>query len=158
MFSTWKLKNLKEKKYAPGWQGNAKKATKFSLGSYWLFFHDKCVGFGRHGRFALIQYNMQFILCNSALLAHETLFLTKKHYFAQSFQKSAQIATNLKHHNKIVFISKSNLSGGCCLRVCATSHKTTSQLRPGLICQRPTSVKMLQDTKSSGTVRLQVSL
>ena len=101
---------------------------------------------------------MQFILCNSALLAHETLFLTKKHYFAQSFQKSAQIATNLKHHNKIVFISKSNLSGGCCLRVCATSHKTTSQLRPGPICQRPTCVKMLQDTKSSGTVRLQVFL
>ena len=62
-------------------------ATKFSPGAYWLFFHDKCVGFGRYGRFALTQYDMRYLLCNSALLAQETLFLIKKHYFAQNLPK-----------------------------------------------------------------------
>ena len=39
-----------------------------------------------------IQYNMQYIACESALLAQETLFLTleeKNTFFAQRFPKSA---------------------------------------------------------------------
>ena len=42
-------------------------------------FRDKCVIFARNHKFAnLTQKNMQFILCNSTLLAQETLFLTQK--------------------------------------------------------------------------------
>ena len=48
-------------------------------------FRDKCVAFARNHKFAnLTQKNMQFILCNSTLLAQETLFLTQKGtFFAQ---------------------------------------------------------------------------
>ena len=39
---------------------------------------------------------MQYIPCNSALLAQETLFMTQRGtFFAQRSQKSVQIATNL---------------------------------------------------------------
>ena len=54
-------------------------------------FRVKCVFFERNCKFAkLTQYNMQYIPCNSALFAHETLFLTQKGtFFAQRSPKSA---------------------------------------------------------------------
>ena len=62
---------------------------------------------------------MQYIPCNSALLAQETLFLTQKGtVFAQRSPKSAQIATNLNLRQKSVcsglkFLSESKLFGRC---------------------------------------------
>ena len=62
---------------------------------------------------------MQYIPCNSALLAQETLFLTQKGtFFAQRSPKSAQIATNLNSRQNSVcsgltFSSESKLFGGC---------------------------------------------
>ena len=45
-------------------------------------FCFKCVVFARDRKFAkLTQWNMQYIPCNSALLAQETLFLTQKGTF-----------------------------------------------------------------------------
>ena len=54
-------------------------------------FRVKCVVFARNRIFAkLTQWNMQYIPCNSALLAQETLFLTQKGtFFAQRSPKSA---------------------------------------------------------------------
>ena len=54
-------------------------------------FRDKCVVFVGNRKFAnLTQLNMQYIPCNSALLAQETLFLTKRGtFFAQRSPKSA---------------------------------------------------------------------
>ena len=54
-------------------------------------FRDKCVVLARNRKFAnLTQCNMQYIPCNSALLAQETLFLTQKGtFFAQRSPKSA---------------------------------------------------------------------
>ena len=54
-------------------------------------FRVKCVVFARNRKFAkLTQLNMQYIPCNSALLAQETLFLTQKGTFlAQRSPKSA---------------------------------------------------------------------
>ena len=50
----------------------------------------KCVVFSRNRKFAkLTQWNMQYIPCNSAILAQETLFLTQKTLFAQRSPKSA---------------------------------------------------------------------
>ena len=59
-------------------------------------FRDKCVIFARNHKFAnLTQKYMQFILCNSTLLAQETLFLTQKSTFLpkglQKVRKSQQI-------------------------------------------------------------------
>ena len=60
---------------------NAKMATKFSSGAY-LLFCDKFIIIARNCKFAnLIHYNLQYIPCNSALLAQETLFLTQKGTF-----------------------------------------------------------------------------
>ena len=54
-------------------------------------FRDKCVVFVPNCKFAnLNQYNMQYIPCNSALLAKEALFLTKTGtFFVQRFLKRA---------------------------------------------------------------------
>ena len=54
-------------------------------------FCDKCVIFACNRKFAnLTHWNMQYIPCNSALLAQETLILTQKGtFFAQSSPKSA---------------------------------------------------------------------
>ena len=54
-------------------------------------FWVKCVVFARNHKFAkLTQWNMQYIPCNSALLAQETLFLTQKGTFlTKDLQKSA---------------------------------------------------------------------
>ena len=54
-------------------------------------FRVKCVVFARNRKIAkLIQWNMQYLPCNSALLAQETLFLTQKGtFFAQRSPKSA---------------------------------------------------------------------
>ena len=54
-------------------------------------FRVKCVVFARNRKFAKsTQWNMQYIPCNSALLAQETLFLTQKGtFFAQRSPKSA---------------------------------------------------------------------
>ena len=59
-------------------------------------FCVKCVVFARNCKFAkLTQWNMQYIPCNSALLAQETLFLTQKGTFLpkdlQKVRKSRQI-------------------------------------------------------------------
>ena len=60
---------------------------------------------------------MQYIQCNSVLLAQEKLFLTQKGtFFAQKFPKSAQIATNLNLRKNSVcsglkFLSESKLFG-----------------------------------------------
>ena len=56
-------------------------------------FRDKDVIFAHNRKFAnLTHYNMQYIPCNSALLAQETLFLTQKGtFFAQKVRKSRQI-------------------------------------------------------------------
>ena len=66
----------------PGWQKLAaflrKWPYKLSSSAY-LLFCDKCVVFARNYKFAnLAQYSMQYIICNSAFLAQETLFLTQK--------------------------------------------------------------------------------
>ena len=55
------------------------------------YFRNKCVVFARNSKFAnLTQWNMQYIPCNSALLAQKTLFLTQKGtFFAQRSPKSA---------------------------------------------------------------------
>ena len=54
-------------------------------------FRDKCVVFVGNRKFAnLTQLNMQYIPCNSALLAQETLFLTqtpKSHFIPQKISK-----------------------------------------------------------------------
>ena len=66
-----------------------------------------------------LHINMQYIPCNSALLAQETLFLTQKGtFFAQRSPKSVQIATNLNSRQNSVcwglkFSSESKLFGGC---------------------------------------------
>ena len=54
-------------------------------------FRDKCVVFARNRKFAnLTHQNMQYIPCNSALLAQETLFLTQNGtFFAKRSPKSA---------------------------------------------------------------------
>ena len=49
-------------------------------------FRDKCVVFARN-RKKSTQWNMQYILCNSALLAQETLFLTQKGTFCPKISK-----------------------------------------------------------------------
>ena len=59
----------------------AKMAIKVFVRRVFAIFGDKCVVFARNCKFAnLIQYDMQYTPCNSALLAQKTLFLTpKKH-------------------------------------------------------------------------------
>ena len=53
-------------------------------------FCDKFVIIARNRKATLTQQNMQYIPCNSALLAQETLFLTQKGtFFAQRSPKSA---------------------------------------------------------------------
>ena len=71
---------------------------------------------------------MQYIPCNSALLAQEALFLPKKALFMpKDFQKkSAYIATNLNSRRNSVcsglkFLSASKLFSGCHPRSRATS-------------------------------------
>ena len=72
---------------------------------------------------------MQYIPCNSALLAQETLFLTQKGtFFAQRSPKSAKIATNLNSRQNSVcsglkFSSESKLLGG--------APRAPAQLLPG---------------------------
>ena len=54
------------------------------------YFHDRCAILARNCKFAnLIQYNMQYVPCNSALFTQETLFDQKEHFFDQSVPKSA---------------------------------------------------------------------
>ena len=69
----------------------AKMATKIFVNRVFTIFCVKCVVFARNRKFAkLTQWNMQYISCNSALLAQETLFLTQKGtFFAQRSPKSA---------------------------------------------------------------------
>ena len=58
------------------------------------YFCDKCVVFTRNFKFSnLIQYNMQYKICNNVLLAQETLLLPQKSTIF--LPKSAYIATNL---------------------------------------------------------------
>ena len=78
---------------APGWQ----KLAVFQQTQEWLQFFVRRVFtiFATNVSFLcvtanFIQFNMQYIRCNSALLAQETLFLTPKStYLAQRISKSA---------------------------------------------------------------------
>ena len=78
---------------------------------------------------------MQYIPCNGALLAQETLFLTQKGtFFAQRSPKSVKIATNLNLRQNSVcsglkFSSKSKLFSGC--HPCSSA---TSVTLSGNIC------------------------
>jgi len=68
---------------------NANLATKFLSGVYLLFLGYIC-RFSRNCKFAkFIQYDMQYIKCNSELLAGETLFLypKKNTILPKDFQK-----------------------------------------------------------------------
>ena len=57
------------------------------------YFRDKCVVFARNSKFEnLTQYNMQYIPCNSALLAQEPLFLTQKGTFFIKYLNHDKIA------------------------------------------------------------------
>ena len=61
------------------------------------YFRDKCVVFARKCKFtSLIEFKMQYISCNSALLAQETLFLTPKALFSPKiFRDLRKNATKL---------------------------------------------------------------
>ena len=73
----------------------------------------------------LTQYYMQYIPCNSALLARETLYFTaKKHFFAQSLPKSVLIATRLLKARLFrlkVFVRVQNFRRTRCSHVRTTS-------------------------------------
>ena len=72
------------------WQpsGEGKNGNKMFVRLF-CYFRDRCIVFAHNCKFAnSIQYVMQFISCNSAFLAQETLFLTPKALFlAKVFQK-----------------------------------------------------------------------
>ena len=57
------------------------------------YFGDKCILLAHNPNFAnLTQYNMQYMPCNSVLLAQVTLFLIQKGTFLpENFQKVRQI-------------------------------------------------------------------
>ena len=111
-------------------------AKKISSGEYLFFFCNKCIVFVRYCQIAnLIQYDMQYIPCNSALLAQETLFLTQNGtFFAQRSPKCGLIVANLNSRQISVcsglkFSSEFKLFGGChpCSRATsATLHKGDS--------------------------------
>ena len=62
------------------------------------FFRDKRAVFACNCKFAnLTQYNMQYIPCNSAFLAQETMFLTKKKTFFLPFFFLHQVLIILYH-------------------------------------------------------------
>ena len=69
----------------------AKMAMKISVKRLFTIFASNASFFVRNRKFAkLTLCNMQYIPCNSALLAQETLFLTQKGtFFAQRSPKSA---------------------------------------------------------------------
>ena len=54
------------------------------------YFRDKCDAFAWNCKFAnLIQFNMQYIPCKSAILCNAVFDPKKKHFFVQSHSKSA---------------------------------------------------------------------
>ena len=61
------------------------------------YLRDKYIVFARNCKFAnSIQYKMQYMPCDYALLAQKTLFLSQEStFFVPSLPKSAYIATNL---------------------------------------------------------------
>ena len=66
------------------WQpfGEGKNGHKSFRQARICYFCEKCVVFACNCKFAnSIQYNMQYVLCNSALHAQETLFMTQKSTF-----------------------------------------------------------------------------
>ena len=69
-------------------------------------FRDKCVVFARNLKFSnLTQSNMQYIPCNSALLAQEALFLPKKALFmAKDLQKKVRISRLILIRDKIAYV------------------------------------------------------
>ena len=71
---------------------------------------------------------MQYIPCNSALLAQETLFLTQKGtFFAQDLQKVRKSRQN-SVCSGLKFSSESKLFGGCHLCSRATSATLTTAI------------------------------
>ena len=85
----------------------------------------------------LTQYNMQYIPCNSALLAQETLFLNQKGtFFTLDFQKvrkmrqiliSQQNSENVIGRMQFSYKSKLFCEGPSWLRTTASQHSQTSQ-------------------------------
>ena len=67
------------------------------------YFRDKYVVFTRNCKFAhLIQCNMQYIPCNSALLTQGTLFLTpKKHFHRPETSRNCVNRDISQYHDKI---------------------------------------------------------
>ena len=69
-------------------------------------FRDKCVVFARNLKFSnLTQQNMQYIPCNSALLAQEALFLPKKALFMpKDLQKKVCKSRQILIRDKIAYV------------------------------------------------------
>ena len=69
-------------------------------------FRAKCVVFARNRKFAkLTQWNMQYIPCNSALLAQEALFLPKKALFMpKDLQKKVRKSRQILIRDKIAYV------------------------------------------------------
>ena len=68
-------------------------------------FRDKCVVFVGNRKFAnLTQLNMQYIPCNSALLAQETLFLTQKPLYSPKDLQKVRKLQQILIRDKIAYV------------------------------------------------------
>ena len=82
--------------------GEGKNAHRNLCQVHICYFCDKCDVFAGNCKFAnLIQYNMQYIPCNNALIAQETLLLFQKSTF---FPKDSQKMHDLRQ----ILISRQN--------------------------------------------------
>ena len=76
------------------------------------FFRDKRAVFACNCKFAnLTQYNMQYIPCNSAFLAQETMFLTKKKlsFYHFSFSTKFLLFSIILYYSPLIFFSISTM-------------------------------------------------
>ena len=68
-------------------------------------FRVKCVVFARNRKFAkLNQWNMQYIPCNSALLAQETQFFTQKDTFLPKDLQKVRKSRHILIRDKIAYV------------------------------------------------------
>ena len=76
------------------------------------YFRDKCVVFARNCKFAnIIQYNMQYIPCNSALLAQETtVFNPTQNFFCPKSSKKCVNWNKSFYRDKIEYVRAYNFS------------------------------------------------
>ena len=89
--------------------GEGKNAHKNFSQPHICYFRNKCVIFARNCKFAnLIQYNMQYILCNNALLAQETLLLSKESTFMPKGSNKCVNCDKSNHRDKIAYVSAQN--------------------------------------------------